>query len=87
MSDFEVININNYIYKQNNEGIWIYKAGNQIPFKKNGALKREYKDMPRFSVIREYENEEVKDFNTLLEQSVKEVTQKLLSFSNNINHI
>jgi hypothetical protein len=33
------------------------------------------------------ENEEVKDFNTLLEQSVKEISHKLLSFSQSINHI
>jgi hypothetical protein len=87
MLDFEVININNYIYKQNSEGVWIYKASNQIPFKKNGALRKEYKDMPRFSVIKEYEYQEQKDFNTLLEQSVKEISHKLLSFSNTINHI
>ena len=79
--------LNNSTTASFKEGVWIYKASNQIPFKKNGALRKEYKDMPRFSVITEYENEEMKDFNTLLEQSVKEISQKLLSFSNPINHI
>jgi len=78
---------NSIIASQDEKGTWIYKANEQTPFKRNGVLKKEYKDLPRFKAIVEYENEEVKDFNTLLEQSVKEVTQKLLSFSNNINHI
>ncbi len=83
----EDIKIGNFTYQQNDNLEWIYKANEQTPFKRNGVLKKEYKDSPRFKAIVEYENEEVKDFNTLLEQSVKEVTQKLLSFSNNINHI
>lgn len=83
----EDIKIGNFTYQQNENLEWVFKADKIIPFKQNGALKKEYKDLPRFKAIVEYENEEVKDFNIALEQSVKEVTQKLLSFSNNINHI
>ena len=84
----EIKLLNNAILaSQDEKGSWIYKANPQAPFKQNGTLKKEYKDLPRFKAIVQYENEEVKDFNSLLEQSVKEISHKLLSFSQSINHI
>ena len=83
--EYNLLN-NSMIASLDEKGVWIYKANQQAPFKQNGTLKKEYKDLPRFKAIVQYESQEEKDFNTLLEQSVREISQKLLSFSNPINH-
>lgn len=83
----EDIKIGNFTYQQNDKLEWVFKADKITPLKQNGTLKKEYKDLPRFKAIVQYENEELKDFDSLLEQSVKEISHKLLSFSQSINHI
>lgn len=41
------------------------------PFKKDGTLKPEYKDLPRLKVIHEIEDKWVKAFKTQIEQGLK----------------
>lgn len=81
------INIGNFTYEVDENNQWVGKSSNITPFKMNGTLKKEYKDLPRFKVIVDYENQELNDFNALLEQSVTEISHKLLSFSSSINHL
>ncbi len=81
------INIGSFTYERDENNQWIGKSTNITPFKKNGNLKAVYKDLPRFKIIVDYENQEVNDFNALLEQSVTEIAHKLLSFSSSINHL
>ncbi len=77
----ENIKIGNFTYNKDEKGNWLWKAESLKPFKKNGNLKSAYHDLPRFKVIVEYENREIKDFQNSLEQSVKDISLKLLSFS------
>lgn len=66
-------------------GLWIYKANsdNKLkPFKKNGTLKAQYKDLPRFKIISEYEKKELDDYEKLLQESVRDISIKLSVFSN-----
>ena len=76
------LKIGNFTYSQDDEGNWIYRTTKITPFKKNGSLKTQYKDLPRFKAIVEYEDREEKEFNNLLEQSIKGISLKLLSFNN-----
>ena len=66
---------------QDGKGDWIYKSNPLAPFKKNGNLKAVYHDLPRFKVIQQYEDKELKDFETSLAESIKDISIKLLSFS------
>lgn len=69
------------IYSQDPDGNWIYKADNLTPFKKNGNLKKEYKDLPRYPVIVEWENKELKDYQNSLSEAIKDISIKLVSFN------
>lgn len=78
------IEIGGFKYNFNEKGDWIYKASEQdliTPFKKNGVLKKQYKDLPRFKVIVNYEKSEVDFFSNLIADAVKDISLKLLSFS------
>ena len=44
------IKIGSFIYSKDEKDNWSYKA-DLAPFKKNGNLRKEYKDLPRFQVI------------------------------------
>lgn len=79
--EYKLLN-NSILASQDEKRNWIYKANeNSGPFKKNGALKAQYKDLPRFKAIVQYEDQEMKDFEANLEQSIKDISIKLLSFS------
>lgn len=80
--EYKLLN-DSVVATQDEKGNWIYKANtNQLkPFKKNGALKAQYKDLPRFHVIVEYEKKETTDFEANLAESIKDIAIKLLSFS------
>lgn len=77
----EDLKIGNFTYNKDDQGNWVYKADKITPFKKNGNLKAQYKDLPRFKAIVQYENQEVKDFQNSLEQSIKDVSLKLISLT------
>jgi len=74
------IKIGNFIYSKDEKNGWIYKADYSGPFKKNGNLKKEYKDLPRFPVIFTYEKKEVEDFEKGLGEAIKDISIRLLSF-------
>lgn len=74
----EPLKIGNFTYNQNEKGEW---KADLKPFKKNGALKAVYKDLPRYKAIVEYEAKEVNDFEANLAESIKDISIKLLSFS------
>jgi hypothetical protein len=77
--EYKLLN-NGIIAFQNESGEWIYKANTLGPFKKNGSLKAQYKDLPRFKVIVDYEDQELKDFEQNLSESIKDISIRLLSF-------
>lgn len=81
--DFKLLN-NSIIGSQDENGSWIYKANPEykVPFKKDGTLKQKYKDMPRFNVIIEAEEELNKNYISSLKESVKEMAMILNSFGN-----
>lgn len=81
------INISGFEYVQADDGNWICKAESIGPFKKNGNLKKKYKDLPRFKAIVQYENREVNDFDSSLKSAIKDISFKLLSFSSETNHV
>lgn len=86
--EFKLLN-NTIIGSQDEKGNWIYKSNPDLkflPFKKNGALKATYKDLPRYKAIVEYEQQEMKDFNNRIAEAVKDISLKLLSFSNQTQH-
>ena len=76
----EGVKIGNFTYSQDLNNNWIFKADRLTPFKKNGGLKKEYKDLPRFKVIVEYEEEQISEFKTLLSEGIQDISLKLLSF-------
>ena len=69
------------IYSQSENGEWVYKSDNLTPFKKNGNLKKEYRDEPRFPVIISYESKELKDYQNSLSEAIKDISIKLVSFN------
>lgn len=73
------IKIGSFIYSKDEKDNWSYKA-DLAPFKKNGNLRKEYKDLPRFPVIFTYEKKEVEDFEKGLGEAIKDISIRLLSF-------
>lgn len=69
------------IYEQTENGDWVYKAANSVPFKKNGNLKKEYRDLPRFKCIVQYEDKELKDYQQSISEAIKDISIKLVSFN------
>jgi hypothetical protein len=69
------------VYSQDKEGNWIYKAATSVPFKKNGNLKKVYRDEPRYPVIVQYESKELKDYQQSLSEAIKDISIKLVSFN------
>ena len=66
-----------FTYYQNEKGEWLYKADNFRELKKDGSLKKKYKDLPRYDVIYEWEKEAKEEFKKTLINSVKEAQQLL----------
>ena len=77
----EPIKIGNFIYNKDEKDNWVWKADNLTPFKKNGNLKKEYRDEPRFPVIISYESKELKDYQNCLSEAIKDISIKLVSFN------
>ena len=75
------IKVGNFIAERNEKGEWLYKADQVKPFKKDGNLKAQYRDLPRFKAIMEYETVLNKQYQkTVIEQATKQIINKLLSF-------
>lgn len=60
-------------------GDWVYKSNN-TPLKINSVLKAEYKDLPRYKVITEYEEDQINQFQNSLNTAIKYMAIKLKSF-------
>ena len=58
-------------------GLWVYKADNIGPFKKKGGLKSQYRDLPRYNVIYEWEEDTKKEYEKTLKEGIREIIKKL----------
>lgn len=68
----------------NEKGKIIYKSTNVVPFKKDGNLKAQYADLPKYDLILIYEGHTKKMFNEdVILKSVKEINSKLKSYAKN----
>lgn len=74
------INISGQHYEQQEDGSWVYKADkssillqHENAKKKDGKLKAQYKDLPRYKLIPVYEDHFRKEFNKMLTGTTKEV--------------
>lgn len=76
MSEFK---IGAFVYYQNEKGEWLYKAANSNVLKKNGALKKQYKDLPRYDVVYEWEKEMKVEYGKMLKKSIEETKELLLN--------
>ena len=63
------------------KGNWIHKSKDLQFKKKSGALKAQYKDLPRVKAIYEIETNIKNDFKKTLENTVKDINDKLIEFS------
>lgn len=72
------IKIDNDFYSAslNEKGQWVYKA-KILPVKDDGK----YKDVPRFPMIYEYEDEFKKLYSNQLKQMIVDITKKLIKFN------
>jgi len=66
-----------FLFKKANNGTFKYKA----VLKKDGTLKKEYKDYPRFDIIYDYENKFKNDFDDILKTATKEIILKVKSYA------
>jgi len=67
---------------QNEKGEWIYKSKPIEPKKKDGRLKKRYKDLPRVKAIYEVEAAFSESYKKeVLDSSMKEINDKLIEFS------
>lgn len=82
-TDFTTVNIGEYDFVSNKDGSWdwVLKAKRVTPLKKDGSLKAQYKDLPRYDVIYEWEDEVKQNYNKELKENLKEITKKLRDFS------
>lgn len=60
---------------------WIYKANTTNIKKKDGTLKKKYKDLPRIKVIYEIEDKLNKRYKNMLDSSMKEINAKLIEIT------
>jgi len=73
---FKDLKISGFDFSQDEKGNWLWKS-EQTPFKKNGTLKAEYKDMPRLPAIMEIEQSWLKDFEKTINEGLKTGLKKL----------
>lgn len=59
---------------------WVYKANNNKALKKDGTLKAQYKDRPRYPVIYRYEGSAKKQFDNVIKDSVVQITKQLKQY-------
>lgn len=53
------------------------KANKQTPFKKDGTLKKQFKDLPRYPVIYEYEKIFKDNYINVLKKMTLDLTNKI----------
>ena len=68
-----------FIFRKNKKG-WFWKAKPQSPLKKDGRLKKEYKDRPRYKVIPEYEGKFKENYDKMLNSMTKEIGLTMKKF-------
>ncbi len=71
-----IIDFPNFKFKQDPQGNWIWKSIN--PLTKKGNLKAEYKDLPRLKAIYQIEEQWTKDFESMVQEGLKEGLKQLL---------
>ena len=71
------IKVGNFIAIQDDKGDWIYKAQESKALKKDGTLKAEYKEMPRFKILTEMENEVQDEYSQSLTLAINQVKNKI----------
>lgn len=76
------IDLNGQVFEQNEGGEWIYKAEDSKFKKKDGTLKAQYKDLPRYDLIYKYEDHFRAQFDNTLRQIKKDINKKLESLIN-----
>lgn len=70
------INLNGQVWEKE-DGAWIYKAEKSEFKKQDGTLKKKYADMPRYDLIPKYEDHFVKEFNSMLKDTQKELVSEM----------
>jgi len=75
-----MLKIGNFAAKLTDKGTWIYKALAPTFFKKDGALRKKYHDLPRYKVIPEYEDAAKDEYQLEMAKAVKDITDKLKTF-------
>ncbi len=67
-----------YNWSKDKKGHIIYKSVKVTPFKQDGTLKKEYKELPKYNVITQYESHTKKLYDEeVLLKSIKELSQKI----------
>lgn len=72
--------IGNFLAEKGKDGLFGYTYSPTSPLKQDGALKKRFKEMPRFKVILEVEKNIINQYDHLLVDSVKEMSQVLNNF-------
>lgn len=71
------VDLNGQVFEQDQSGNWIHKA-EQSKFKtKDGKLKAQYKDLPRYKLIYTYEDFFRSKFNQTLRAIAKDLKTKM----------
>ena len=73
------IEIGNFVYFQNEKGEWLHKANDTKVLKKDGTLKAQYKDLPRYDIVYELEDDIKKDYKKTINTIAEEIVNKLLN--------
>ena len=73
------IKLHGFLASQDEKGNWIYKADDKQPLKKDGTLKAEYKDLPRYKVLIESEKKIQDQYSSTLELAVRTISSKVKS--------
>lgn len=72
---------NKFIASKDKDGLWIYKANISEVLKVNGTLKKEYKDLPRYSIILQYEQSAKDNGDHLIASITKDIVKKIKQFT------
>lgn len=82
MSDSNKIEFPLFTAELDVNGKWIYKSKPIEPKKKDGTLKKQYKDLPRVKGIYEIEEKMNKEFEANILDTYTQLNNKLKEFAN-----
>jgi len=74
------LDLNGQVFEQNEKGEWIYKAEDSKFKTQKGTLKAQYKDLPRYKLIYNYEDHFRAQFDNTLRQIQKDIKKKMEMF-------